>query len=151
MKILIQNSISLIFGLYFLIAGTGFNVVNYCCNLCEKEGVEAVIIESKHIQRDHEMSCCNDDLSSEKTCDNLQHHSNSCHLTRYSVEISPISSILELKTATDFQLILFLNVQNRISEVLNNNIDSEFELPPPDKKLLKKGRDILTTNAILLI
>ena len=151
MKTLIQHSLSFLFGLYFLLAGTGFNVVNYCCNICEDEGVEAIIIESKHIQHDHKMSCCDEDMHRKMSVDNVLHHTNTCHLTRYNVEVSPVSSILELKNVTEYEVNLFSNIQFVTFDVFISSNNLELKLPPPEQVLLKSGRDILAYNAILLI
>lgn len=152
MKTFIQNSISVLFGLYFLIAGTGFNVLNYCCNLCEDEGIEVVIVEAKRIQHDRTdtMSCCNPDMHNDNTNQYLQ-YSSPCQLTRYSVDISPLSSFFKLKIDSISTLILFTNVQLRIFETKFTNTDSRFRIPPPDQLKLQSGREILAANSVLLI
>lgn len=150
MKAYTHNILSIVFGLYFLVAGTGFNVVNYCCNICENEGVESVILESMHKTPHSKMSCCEMEKTQEMLCHSLE-HPNSCNLTRLSVEPTTISSVLELKKDFSFQVVLFTDIQGRFLESFTVNSGSKYHLPPPEKALILKGRDILTAKAVLLI
>lgn len=151
MKALIRNIISLAFGLYFLLVGTGFNVVNYCCDVCEVEGIEAVAVESCHSIHQHETSCCDHVETEDIVCTDLQHHPDACHLTRLSVEISPLSSVLELNSNSNFEIILFAYIQNNFFETCLADDAILYKLPPPDEILLLNGRDILAAHAVLLI
>ena len=150
MKTFRNNILSALFGLYFLVAGTGFNVVHYCCNICEDEGVESVIVESMHGMSHSEMNCCENEEPEESTCD-TSHHTNSCHLTRLSIEPTVLSSVLDVKKDFNFNIVLFSYVQGRLNEAFHLNSDINYQLPPPEKALLLQGRDILTAKAVLLI
>lgn len=150
MKTYTHNILAVFFGLYFLVVGTGFNVVDYCCNSCEDEGVEALIVESMNELSHGEMSCCESEETEETSCNNLD-YSNSCELTRLSLEPTPISQVLQLNKDYSFSILLFGNLQGRSYEVFDYKSDSNYHLPPPEKALFLQGREILTAKSVLLI
>ena len=150
MKTFTHNILTVFFGLYFLVAGTGFNVVNYCCNSCEEEGVEALIVESINELSQGEMSCCKSEQVDETSCNNLGNN-DSCELNRLSLEPTPLSPVLQLKKDCSFRILLFSDIQGRLFEAFKFNSDSNYHLPPPEKALLLQGREILTAKSVLLI
>lgn len=89
---------------FFLLAGNGVNLIEYCCNLCEEKGVE-VLIEGCHDAKTH--ACCSDhsEDNTAKGCNVLNEDTHECHLTRYTLDdiqesSSKISS--QIFTATTF-------------------------------------------------
>lgn len=140
MKALVRNIIALAFGLYFLLVGTGFNLVNYCCNVCELEGIEAVAMQSCHsIHHSEEAGCCDHQQADDMACTDLQHHPDACHLTRLSVELSPLSSVLELNAHSNYETVLLAVLQNNFFETCLADSAFNSKLPPPDKVLLLTG------------
>jgi hypothetical protein len=152
MKIIIKNILSIAFGLYFLLVGTGFNVVNYCCDLCEAEGIEAVVAETcEAVHHHHDGDCRHDHAADDMACSDMQHHPDSCHLTRLSVDDLLISSNVELNVSNDFEIILLVDKHSNLFDALLSNNFFSSKFPPPDNMRFLDGRDILTANAVLLI
>ena len=58
MTAFLRNTFSLLLGLYFLLAGTGFNIVNYCCDSCESKGIEYIAKHSCEEVHHHKSDCC---------------------------------------------------------------------------------------------
>lgn len=151
MKTIIQNIVVTYFGLYFLIAGMGFNVVNYCCEQCEDEGIESVALNTCEAVHHHQSDCCNHESTEDVACSDLNHHPNSCHMMRLRVEVPPIASAIQLKFNTNFVVILFAVAQNLLIESQNVSKFLVSALPPPDNVLCHDGREILTSKAVLII
>lgn len=154
MKLLLRHIFSLIFGLYFLIAGTGFNIINYCCNSCEEQGIENIALHSCDSVHHHESDCCNHDTTQhdEKeslVCENPSHHPDSCYLLRLKVEIPALTSVFELQSVTNFD---FLACSLNYAYKFNSPSKTDtLQLPPSDDILCLVGRDILSTNSVLII
>lgn len=50
---------SLCIALFFLVAGTGYNAIHYCCDACRQAGIEQVQGEScAAIHQHHDQDCC---------------------------------------------------------------------------------------------
>ena len=147
----------LILSCYFLIAGLGFNVINYCCNTCEAHGIVEVASNSCGELHHAETDCCESsehhhesDSTNDLTCTNLTHHPNSCHLLRVNVEtptiVVAIVEKIQLKGVNLLLPVLF--------EILtiSDSTESKFftAYSPPDTPL-KAGRSILTAKSVLII
>ena len=96
------NNISVIFlAAFFLLAGNGVNLIEYCCNLCEDKGIVEALTTGCHEAEIH--SCC--DHSAENTaegCNVLTDDAHKCHLTRYALDDQEFASknSLQIITAT---------------------------------------------------
>jgi hypothetical protein len=136
------------FAAYFLMAGAGYNVVSYCCQPCASEGIEAVATNSCFTVHHHNHSKQNlqhYDL----TCDDLNHHPENCHLLRLNTDVPSVqlvSKLLIKQIAISDLFVLNVLFQNEKRELFVQN-----DIPPPDVDVLKTGRSILTSNAVLLI
>lgn len=136
------------FATYFLFAGTGYNVVSYCCNACADEGFEALATSSCFAIHHHTHTKQNPQQY-DLTCNDLNHHSENCHLFRLNTDIPSFQSINQ-SYLKQFQILdLFISFSTFFSErtklLVKNNIS------PPDIVVHKTGRTILTFHAILLI
>lgn len=156
MKVLSKHIFSLIFGLYFLIAGTGFNIVNYCCNSCEDEGIEKIALHSCDAVHHNESDCCNHESThnaemQDVVCDNPTHHPDSCHILRLKVEIPALTSAFELRSIDIFDFNLFACTLNHSYDTVSTLETINANLPPPEDILCLAGREILTTKSILII
>ncbi len=150
MKKEFKHIFSLCFGLYFLLAGTGFNIIQYCCERCEDTGIENVAANScEKVHHSGNYSCCHNE-SEDYSCSNINHYSGGCHILRLKVETPSIGSAFQFmnNAIENMQLFYF---ENKLI-VRNSQPDGNFvfSYPPPDQCSLS-GRDILTLHTILLI
>ena len=134
---------------YFLIGGTGYNVVNYCCQNCANEGIEEI-----------EMN----------TCFNIHHHINSkesnrqhnffyyytanqesenCRFLRVNTDIPSYHAQIKLHVEQFYVVYLFTFFNNSFSR--SDEEITHAKLPPPESLLSKSGRFILTFHSVLLI
>ena len=142
---------SIFFGIYFLIAGLGFNVINYCCQNCAANGIEAMKTHSCDLShKQEEKSCCDDSFNEFSNFIELNQPEECCHLERLHVDISTLVVRFEFAG----QLLVFSNLfivedvfklQKTDSFKLQADIFSPPNLPYPS------GREILTLKAVLLI
>lgn len=139
---------TLLFSAYFLMAGAGYNVINYCCQTCATEGIENVATSScfaihhyTHTKPNYQL----DDL----TCDDLNHHPGNCHLVRLNTDIPSFqpTSLLDNSQIQlqDLFIPAFLFLTEKKDFFVQNDI------PPPDLAVNKTGRTLLTFHAVLLI
>ena len=143
---------------YFLIAGSGYNLVRYCCEDCASEGIEAVAnnsCETIHHKNEHEGgACCNHTHSTsheheDMACSDVNHQTDGCHVWRLQTDIPTITSV----TFNHFDFGTTIEIPYTILSFLHESIFSAEQTAflPPDDVPLFSGRDILTYHAILLI
>ena len=160
MKKVFRQILAYICAVYFLTAGTGFNMIHYCCEGCAVEGIEAVAgrsCEAVHHEQNcgHEDdSCCGHDAScrhEDKACSDTDHQAEGCHLWRMQTDVPSVidsmsDSSAEFEKMTAFPQMLFaLFPENKIQA------GHQPDFSPPDDVPLCSGRDILTYHAVLLI
>lgn len=139
---------TLLFSAHFLMAGMGYNVINYCCDTCANEGIEAVATDSCFAVHHHIHSKQNrrhDDL----TCTDLTHLPESCHLYRLSTDIPSYQSTFSLNSSQIQLQDLFIPVFLFLTE--KNEFFVQNDISPPDLAVSKTGRALLTFHAVLLI
>lgn len=144
MKKYIKYIFSTFFGIYFLFAGSGFNVIRYCCQSCADEGIEAMAADMHNNQVS---SCCE---AKDLTVTSVKQSESCCHIQRLSVEVSPIVVASEVahRSVIDLNLFFietFLNLQD--VKLVKHFADSYN----PPNHLPCSGRDVLTQKAVLLI
>lgn len=142
-----KNILIFISAAYFLVAGTGYNIVNYCCNSCSEIGIEAIAISScKHVHENSESDCC-DSGDNDLACTNPTHVPLSCHLLRLSTDIPSLDSTLSFNFYPSTAILLFFtDVLFDISNFKATKIDI-----PPLLNFSSSGREILALNNVLLI
>jgi len=146
MKKYIKYIFSTLFGIYFLFAGSGFNVIRYCCQSCADEGIEAMAAT----MHKHEVKSCCETMANDQATSAIQQPVECCHIERLAVEVSPIVVASELVHRSVFDLNLFftenfLNLQD--VKLIKHFADS---FTPPNH-LPCSGRDVLTQKSVLLI
>lgn len=141
---------------FFLFAGSGMNIVNYCCDICADHGIEEVAENSCSTLHHHQNDCCessanhNNDSHEDMACSNTSHHPNACHVLRLKVETPTIVADNQFKTNfTDIQLFLstaFLTI------ILSPDTGSkQFIAYSPPHFSLPNGREILSHKSVLII
>jgi len=130
---------------YFLIAGTGYNVVKYCCESCKKN--DNILVEHKPIKE----NCCKREnpLETENGTCNVFTRSMKCFFMRVNVD----TPLLETLNVSVNPAIKYINLNFSIYNlILNGNKIVQNEIfPPPEYKIPLTGREILTLKAVLLI
>lgn len=132
---------------YFLFMGTGYNVVNYCCQLCASEGIETVATSTcstVHHQTDKKVTKQDDFV-----CDNLAHHPDNCHLLRVNTDIPSFQSTAHSLIKQIQIPCLFIPFTIFYDE--NTPSFTDNSIPPPNLNAQKSGRLILAFHAVLLI
>lgn len=160
MKIFFKQLMAVICAVYFLAAGLGINIVQYCCESCAHAGIEAVASQScETIHHDNEQDCSghacthhqpvqqNDDMA----CSDINHEADGCHIWRIqtdtpSVDVMSNFSYADYGISIDFPIaVLSLLTESYV-------VTTEQDIfTPPDKIPLYTGRDILAHHAVLLI
>lgn len=157
MKKVFKHIISVVLISYFFLAGSGINVVNYCCDTCRQHGIVDVAENSCGVLHHSTAGCCDSTAHNRENsddhdlvCSNISHHPNSCHLLRLNVETPTIVGAQFLKfEAHNFQLALPIIIFSfNIFE--NIYLVEQSEYSPPDTPLAV-GRLILTNKSVLLI
>lgn len=165
---IILSLLSAVFSFIFLIAGTGYNIIHYCCGACELKGIEYIAhhsCEDVHHNEDvndcdsHHSHHCNHQKTSHtdfvvlndihadaETCHSGEH----CDVKRVQVDdfsISQSASISNLDI--DYQILTFIEtIFNYQTDVVS--ITAYPANPPPDL-CFSSGREILSSKAVLII
>jgi len=148
MKRFFTYGIALALCTFFLLAGTGMNIVHYCCNNCREAGIVHVTEEScemVHEEMEEGHSCCHH--HHDKSC----HHNNCCWFKHMQVEDGGISSTLSIPDAEQMQ-VLHCIVPTECKTILQSvfsrtrtSVDSGGDTPP------KEGRQTLARGCKLVI
>lgn len=152
---MIKKFLALISAIYFLFAGTGYNVVSYCCESCREEGVEHIILNEC---TEEQTSCCESETGhSEQMFKELSlahhniHQTHTCALKRFVLDnFHTVDD--KLNTDANFLSSILFDIQpvlngdkrtfNYKNTSQNNCINySEFI----------SGRDLLTLKQVFLI
>jgi hypothetical protein len=147
--ILIKYFISIFAATYFLVAGMGYNVVKYCCDSCEHEGIEEVELVSCNAIHHNSISPIITFDNNEKTCHEVLKELDSCELLRLKTDIA--SNIVQKPC-----------FENSVTHINYYNLIPEFNLNepkpgiqsvthPPDNYLITSGRTKITLHAALII
>jgi hypothetical protein len=141
--------VTILFATYFLMAGTGFNVVKYCCNSCADAGIVALANGSCEDVHHHSPTLKNHHPSNDIACSNIEHQPNGCHLLRLFID-TPSVVVKPLAVDNTINSIdLFYAFQNIL--VQRSLIPTLSVSPPPDYCFFSSGREIITLHAVLLI
>ncbi|MBQ0033684.1 MAG: hypothetical protein KBS77_00110 [Bacteroidales bacterium] len=122
--------LSLVLILFFLVAGTGYNAVHYCCDTCRAAGIEHVAEESceaiHHHEHHHHDGHC--------------HHQNSCWLRH--LQVNDFAQSAEIQVPAAHEMLLPAPADFFSPAVLLPLLELEYATvnPPP---LSSGGTDIL--------
>lgn len=154
MKRFTSHIISLGLAYLFLTVGCGVNVTEFCCSLCEKQGIQMFTsssCEEVHAHHHHDKHagkhCCEYHHSNQKTIKrlNLASKDKKCELHRLKVEEPTVHGQLVL-THFSFVAIVFMQEPLGLSIETTKPVEFISLKAPPDS-----GRDILTRISVLTI
>lgn len=136
---------------YFLIAGAGYNIIQYCCDSCAHSGIEEVAHVScdalhKHLHATSTQHEHDDDMA----CSNVSHHANGCHLLRVKVDTPSIQT----STQNPGNSVQDMDLPHIVTDFITASLQSaqlREIIPPPNLLLHAAGRRILALHAVLLI
>lgn len=134
---------------YFMFAGTGYNVVNYCCQTCAQEGIEAVATNSCNAIHQHLHTTNHSHQDNDMACNNANHHPTGCHLLRLNIDTPSVQTTSEAIVSTINHCNLFFSTVNLLNEI--TPFTSIKKIQPPDGYFPSSGREIITFHAVLLI
>jgi hypothetical protein len=147
---------SVISALYFVFAGAGYNVVDYCCEDCAREGIDFVAHHScvsVHHEKSHD--CC--DLHPEKHVETPDHqaylqtcsHDNSCLIVR--VQLDDFSVVERISNTNNPDENLFIEFAEDVflRHDFNNYVFHALYSPPDFS--VNSGREILSNKSVLII
>lgn len=143
---------SLLFSALFLLAGTGYNVVQFCCNDCEKAGIETVAETSCMSIHEHH---CHDEATthehSEEMMACVHELHKSCDLKRLSVDVPSMHN--PNYEFTDYSLVVIDldNFTPEIPQIAEAISETRFIHSPPEIFIPLKGRQILCQKSVLII
>jgi len=148
-KILIKYCISIFAATYFLVAGMGYNVVNYCCETCAYEGIAEVELVSCNAIHHNSFSLIITFDKNEKNCHEVLKDLDSCELLRLKTDIA--TTIVQKPSFENS--VKHINSFNLIPELAINETKPGIQsvIHPPDNYLITSGRTKITLHAVLLI
>ncbi len=145
--------LSIFLSALFLIGGTGYNVVHYCCDDCKNAGINKVAemsCASIHETHCHDENTDHEHCAKSGECDNLLHKS--CGIERLVVDTPsmqksfgemPDYSLLAVDLDADFLVEMAVFAETTIQTELNHS--------PPEIYFPHKGRTILCQKSVLII
>lgn len=145
----INHIFTILFAAYFLFAGVGYNVVNYCCQTCENEGIEVVASSSCNSLHQHSSTQTSHHQNDDLTCSDIHHNPAGCHLLRLNIDVPSIQPSPDLLVNTLIVSELFYSSVNLLTTKQILIYQNANHLP--NGFLLSSGRDIITLQAVLLI
>ncbi|MDO9153510.1 MAG: hypothetical protein Q7U47_07375 [Paludibacter sp.] len=151
MKQIIIHIISIISAIYFVFAGVGYNVINYCCDCCEVKGIEYITenscTEGHHYN--HDDNCCTENHY-DYTISDFQQHTKDCNLLRLKLQTPTIQSTLQLKKTPVLNIQLLCTI-DLIQSSGSSIVFSYPDYSPPEKVFQSSGREIICLKSVLII
>ncbi|MDR2840327.1 MAG: hypothetical protein LBV75_03535 [Paludibacter sp.] len=150
MKKLLTYIFSVTFALYFLLAGTGYNISQFCCPNCKSQGIEAIINKNCKKTLDIQANCCSHSGKSQMRNDECAKSEQHCSFVRLQVETPSHESSSEIAKTPVSQIILFCSFGSNQHDCLVTNSAEQcrFTDKPP---LIITGRQLLAFKSLLLI
>jgi hypothetical protein len=141
---------------FFLIGSLGLNVINYCCDTCEQQGIKLIAEQSCEAfhhsitDHNHESCCSQEKAETDFGCSDASHHTqNGCHLLRLKIDVPVFKNLHNELTLYEivtchllFSTIVFFAEVTGISEDTSD---------PPNFHLSTSGREILSQSSVLRI
>lgn len=147
---------SMVSAIYFILAGTGYNIVQFCCDDCSNEGIDFVLNHSCatiHHEQAHDCFDFNYDkphvdnqVEQIQTCSN----ENSCQVTRVQIDEFSIANRVINANTSFIHLFVAITTQFTFSNHLKY-IDEYNAYSPPPHFFVLKGREILSNKSVLVI
>ena len=129
----IHIGLAMLLSSFFLIAGTGYLSVHYCCDVCREAGIEHVMEESceaiHHHTEHHHTGCC--------------HHENECSVQYLQVSQFMQSTQLHAPHAQEMQLMNPALPTMECCEHLHAHCVPAFMMIVPPPPLVVNGQAVL--------
>lgn len=151
LKKYLNNTLAILSALYFLFAGTGYNIVNYCCSSCEELGIQFVAshsCEEAHLSQHNHL--CDVQHETQTCCSAVTETDESCKIERVHVDTPVTNSGPVISQLSVFPLQLFYQSENFLFENVRFH-SSVSDSPPLFTYILQTGRSILTQKSVLII
>lgn len=154
MKRYFQHITSFLLAIYFLIAGLGFNIINYCCNGCREAGIEYVAAHSCFDVHRHDGDvCCSTNHNStddkENTYSITHSHADHCSVNRFNVETPTVSANTQILSRQIFTYVAIVFEVNKFLNIASETENYYLKFPPP--LLTLSGRNLLSLKSVLII
>ena len=144
---------SILLSCIFIFAGTGFNVISYCCNTCAEAGIEKVAEMSCDCIHHHHHHTNKTEHhlhpASENIC--MQDFQKGCDLNRLTVDVPSLQ--LNQDHLVDYSL-LYIDLSSLLTDFVTNieTVENETNIEHNSHHFIPlTGRRILSENSILLI
>jgi hypothetical protein len=147
--VIIKHIFAYLSAAYFLVAGVGFNVVNYCCKSCENEGIEMVATDSCFAVHHHLHTKNPQKLHADLLCADIAKHADNCQFMRLNTDIPSFQAMNNLLVKQICTVYLFNVFSNFFAE--KTELSNPINIPPPENYLSMSGRSILTFHSVLII
>lgn len=150
--IIINISLAII----FLLFGTGYNSVVYCCSDCRSAGLEAIASSSCECVHHHHHHHDKSEVEQEEQHDNhicdFQEHHKSCTFERITVDIPvfPIQYSQQINAHFPFVLLFFAVEPPYLFDNFNELCYQAHNTPPNDTSQ-NVGRFLLAKKSVLII
>jgi len=138
---------------YFLFAGSGYNIVKYCCNGCKMQNaVTTEPLLCKNTDTPKVESCCEhnepipENLGSVLT---VNQHADKCFFMRVTVDIPLIQTFNVIPDYSVKYIDLLFPIRHDLK--IKRQLVSQNMYPPPDQLFPLSGREILSLKAVLII
>lgn len=140
MKQWLANSVAIVLAVCFVWAGSGMNLVHYCCDECRQAGVEHVLAHSCD-QIHHHTSC-----HSAEPC----HHGDGCTFTRLEVSDGCISHAIQVPEAAALDVLALPAAMGEELLLATANIE-EYTYENTRYTIPITGRSVSICNRSILI
>ena len=134
---------------YFLVGGTGFNVVNYGCQSCKNEGIEMVAADSCFAIHHNVRPTSLEKQHSDLYCADINKHLEDCQFMRLNTDIPSFQGMNKLLIEQINMVYLFNTLYNFFTE--KTELSNPIGIPTSENYLSMSGRSILTFHAVLII
>lgn len=134
-----SNSIAIVLIVCFVWAGSGMNLVRYCCDECRQAGVEHVLTHScdrvHHHASCHSADCC--------------HHGDGCTVTRLEVSDGGISHAIQVPEAAALDVLALPAIEEELLPATANI--EEYTYENTRHTIPITGRSVSISNRSILI
>ena len=154
MKQKCKNILVLFLALIIFSVGNGVNLIEYCCNHCENQGVEIFISDSceglhqqYHHNISHDVCCSSNSHEKEETDSNsILNDKHKCQFTRFNIELA---NDLPVKVGLQLTALAVINY-SQIIPAYKNTLISKNNFPSIGY-VHDSGRTLLSHICILTI
>lgn len=155
MKQLYKILFSALLATFFVVAGSGYNVVHYCCEECAKHGIVEVATHScEEFHHPNKNGCSghhhiNDNDHRDMASTDVIRMNDGCHLLRLHTD-TPSIQYHAISFGVDVYKLLLSNLHTALLFQLSEQNEAEIAYPPPLQQN-DSGREILKKISVLLI